>query len=448
VYFIVGKEGKPTLSFLTIVDHDKRVLHVSQAFFGATNDKTIFQNDAVCAQLKQGKYADTKYALYDKNGEVILVQGAYLIVDGGFYQIGCLMDTGVTKWTMNSVRFSEFVESIRKDVECLYGILKCRFRYLLNPIETHNPLFIEAAFKAACILNNMILEYDKVYHSVLQMWREDAIDWSDMINLNPDMTDEDIENLSFERYTVFEEEQASNIPFLTLQQCRNTTAPLEIFPSSEYDYKRLKDMLSTSFTKQFSFGQVYWPKRFEGWQRECLALERISIMKITQEVFHTLYGKQSTLVDRNNQTIGMGLFSSISFTKGDVVAVFHGNEITKTAALDLIRNGLGRFLIQLTEEKYVDCRINRFNGSCRASLANSPTHAVDAITQRQAVANCKLKVAHHGNDTHTAKLEAISDIPANTEILWKYGVAHTLNGTNSLDVSTVSDFWRNVSISY
>jgi hypothetical protein len=165
-------------------------------------------------------------------------------------------------------------------------------------------------------------------------------------------------------------------------------------------------------------------------------------------VFHTLYGKQSTLVDRNNQTIGMGLFSSISFTKGDVVAVFHGNEITKTAALDLIRNGLGRFLIQLTEEKYVDCRINRFNGSCRASLANSPTHAVDAITQRQAVANCKLKVAHHGNDTHTAKLEAISDIPANTEILWKYGVAHTLNGTNSLDVSTVSDFWRNVSISY
>jgi hypothetical protein len=32
-------------------------------------------------------------------------------------------------------RFSEWIESVRKDVECAFGILKLRFRYLKNPIR-------------------------------------------------------------------------------------------------------------------------------------------------------------------------------------------------------------------------------------------------------------------------------------------------------------------------
>ena len=38
----IGKEKRPTLAFQRIVDHDKRVMCVSKAFFGAANDKTIF----------------------------------------------------------------------------------------------------------------------------------------------------------------------------------------------------------------------------------------------------------------------------------------------------------------------------------------------------------------------------------------------------------------------
>ena len=36
-----GKEGKPTLAFQLLVDHSRRILHVSKAFVGAMNDMNI-----------------------------------------------------------------------------------------------------------------------------------------------------------------------------------------------------------------------------------------------------------------------------------------------------------------------------------------------------------------------------------------------------------------------
>ena len=43
--FMKGKEGFPTVSFEVIVDHTRRVLSVSEAFDGSTNDMTIAASD-------------------------------------------------------------------------------------------------------------------------------------------------------------------------------------------------------------------------------------------------------------------------------------------------------------------------------------------------------------------------------------------------------------------
>jgi hypothetical protein len=51
--------------------------------------------------------------------------------------------------------------------------------------------------------------------------------------------------------------------------------PTVIVANNEHDYMILKQLLITSFTKQFQMGQVYWPKRFQGWQRDALALKRV-----------------------------------------------------------------------------------------------------------------------------------------------------------------------------
>ena len=57
-------------------------------------------------------------------------------------------------------RWSKNVESIRKDVECTFGILKKRFLILKNPIQHHFPEKIEAIFNTCCAIHNWLHDHD------------------------------------------------------------------------------------------------------------------------------------------------------------------------------------------------------------------------------------------------------------------------------------------------
>ena len=57
-------------------------------------------------------------------------------------------------------RWSENVESVRKDVECIFGILKKRFLILKHPIRLAKEQQIERLFVTCCVLHNLLLEYD------------------------------------------------------------------------------------------------------------------------------------------------------------------------------------------------------------------------------------------------------------------------------------------------
>lgn len=58
------------------------------------------------------------------------------------------------------MRWSCALESVRKDVERTFGILKMRFRFFKNAIELHSQDDIDNAFFTCCILHNMLLQYD------------------------------------------------------------------------------------------------------------------------------------------------------------------------------------------------------------------------------------------------------------------------------------------------
>ena len=51
----------------------------------------------------------------------------------------------------------KWLESVRKDVECTFGILKGRFRCLKLPIFYHSKKNIDNMFFTCCILHNMLL---------------------------------------------------------------------------------------------------------------------------------------------------------------------------------------------------------------------------------------------------------------------------------------------------
>ena len=113
-----GKEGFPTLVFQVVVDHDRRIQYVSNYFYGANNDITICYNDLYTRQVLAGAFKDVSYELYDANGKSLLVKGGYLITDGGYVDNIVFIDPDHARMTRQSVLWSEWIESIRKDVEC------------------------------------------------------------------------------------------------------------------------------------------------------------------------------------------------------------------------------------------------------------------------------------------------------------------------------------------
>ena len=75
------------------------------------------------------------------------------------------------------------MESVRKDVERLFGALKNRFVWLKSNILYHKVSTITAAVRVCSILHNRLLEYDNMIE----------FDWE---NIDPNAPDEEI----FERY--------------------------------------------------------------------------------------------------------------------------------------------------------------------------------------------------------------------------------------------------------
>jgi hypothetical protein len=69
------------------------------------------------------------------------------------------------KWTHIGTKkniWSDTVESTRKDVERCFGILKKRWRCLINLIELQDPDHIERLFTDCAILHNILLDYDGI----------------------------------------------------------------------------------------------------------------------------------------------------------------------------------------------------------------------------------------------------------------------------------------------
>jgi hypothetical protein len=87
--------------------------------------------------------------------------GVYLICVGGYHRWPCLISpvkTGVAGSPV--MKWSAKLESVRKDIEGVFGILKKRFRFLKNFNNLFHQSDIDNAFVTCCMLHNMLSKYD------------------------------------------------------------------------------------------------------------------------------------------------------------------------------------------------------------------------------------------------------------------------------------------------
>lgn len=163
-YVYVGKEGYPTVAWNVCASHSKVVMHVNDAFGGNKNDKTMVQTDWFVEQMLENPlYKEMEFELLvDTEGNTKRVKGAWILCDGGYHRwirtmAGWKQDEAPS---LMLARCGKRMESIRKDSECTYGIIKKRHRILKVPSLLHRSQDIDNVFRMCCILHNWIMTFD------------------------------------------------------------------------------------------------------------------------------------------------------------------------------------------------------------------------------------------------------------------------------------------------
>lgn len=138
--------------------NSRDILGISPVQFGTRNDQHIVKLDPTVSKIKKGWYKDVVWNHYDLTGRQKRSHGVYLICDGGylrwpvlvcpFKHSGCATQKGY---------FSATIESVRKDVECTFGILKKRWKILEYGIRFDDIEVVEMIFVVCCMLHNMML---------------------------------------------------------------------------------------------------------------------------------------------------------------------------------------------------------------------------------------------------------------------------------------------------
>ena len=147
------------------VNHRQRILATTTGYPARWNDKTLAMFDPFMQGLHEGKVLDdivfNLYA-YNESGNIVLqpYRGGWLLVDNGYLARSTTVPPIKTSNSRAEIRFSSWLESLRKDVECTFGILKGRWRVLKTGIRIHGTEGPDKVFLTCCALHNKLLDID------------------------------------------------------------------------------------------------------------------------------------------------------------------------------------------------------------------------------------------------------------------------------------------------
>ena len=451
-----GKEGFPTLAFQVLVDHGRQIRHVSQSFYGAMNDINVCRVDPIVRDDTHGllsgdgnnrnRYKEVEFTVYDKDGQPIVIRGAYIITDGGYEPLAIFVNPNVSRMDRAAVVWAEFIEAIRKDVECTFGILKSRFHFLKIGSRYATQKVVESAFITACILHNMLLTLDGLD---IGAWELDAA-W-DSIAMDPRLWN--VDQLASTASTTASSASSALValadddgfvPFAGLTHLDESEAdgivawsPGRIEPRSIKviglkSPNTLRELLIEHFSVSYRLGRVQWPKNMKQSTRFRVGRPQVitepkAILRALSVIRESLIVKKSCLrryddsqaPGRYFDTVGNGLFTDMRIRKDEVIAEFIGEVIMVEEAEARTRAGCGGNMIEVRGDRLLDCY--NYLDVCKASMANSPRHCINVNTKEKAIANARLVI-----DTMRKKYKLVckSDIGLGEEIIWDYGLQY------------------------
>jgi len=245
----VGKEGYPTRAFNVAVTHTKRIISSTVGHPGARNDKSIVRYDKFVQDVKEKKVLNVSYELDTPDGGVVTEHGAYGIVDGGYHRWRCLQAVEKNASEPQAMHLSKWLESVRKDVECTFGIMKQRHRLLRSRLLLQDVGTIDDVFFSCAILHNMLLEDDG--------WAARAS--NEAFWTNPQPVDAELTMIP----VVFDDDSEDDarpdvVPDRTFT--RRVIPEVELEAEREDAYFALRDNIISTFARRWRERRVQWLK--------------------------------------------------------------------------------------------------------------------------------------------------------------------------------------------
>lgn len=248
-----GKEGYPTVAYEVVVDHLRRILAVVRGQPGARNDKAIVRLDQLVLTVKEGRlYGDVVFMVRTVSG-LKTIKGLYMITDGGYHKWRCLQSTDKHASLEAAVLFSKRMESVRKDVECVFGILKKRFTLLSSHIQLQTIEEIDSVFFTCCTLHNMLLADDgwDQRHKDINFWTSAYVDTDVAALVDHLLSTTNDSNLN----------TAPSVDYSSMGRQPDACGPeVETVVEREQAYSDLRDDLIENFRLQYAAGEVLWLK--------------------------------------------------------------------------------------------------------------------------------------------------------------------------------------------
>jgi DDE superfamily endonuclease len=158
------------------VNHRRRIHSTTRGHPARWNDKTVALFDDLMQALHQGSILDDvpfELYVYDSSGAAVVKQkyrGAWLLVDNGYLAHPTTVPPIKTTNSRAEIRFLAWLESLRKDVECTFGILKGRWRILKTDVRLHGVEAAHKIFSTCCAPHNWLLEEDGLDERWEEVW--------------------------------------------------------------------------------------------------------------------------------------------------------------------------------------------------------------------------------------------------------------------------------------
>ena len=155
----------PSRTYNMTVNHCHQILGSTLGHPVTWNDKTLILFDELVSNVNDGNIPnDDEFMLFehDKDGNIVEVgyKGVWFIVDNAYLSWSCTVPPVKDGLTYTVIRFSEWLESMRKDVEFTFGILKGRFTILRYGLRFARIEQCDQLWLTCCALHNMLLFED------------------------------------------------------------------------------------------------------------------------------------------------------------------------------------------------------------------------------------------------------------------------------------------------